>query len=169
MTFELESYVANGPPRNEIPSMLEFTPLNAEDASNVIFELPHQDRLHTILLSYRDVKNRRIGFDICTSVHLTGARDEGNGFEWAKQITTIRYITLQGKHSKVRETKLITFYLKDDSDGVNSEHNGPVYNQEHASLEYTVEVKHSYKSASLLDFGATINIVPKKCAMIHQH
>jgi hypothetical protein len=102
-------------------------------------------------------------------IRLQGPRDKDNGFKRAKQTTMIRYINLQESYDSIIETEFVTIYSRDNNDHISKKCKRPEYSREHESLEYVVEVEHNYKSASLLDFGATINIVPKKCAMIHQH
>jgi hypothetical protein len=171
ITFKLENYVANGPPWDEVPDMLEFTPLNARDTSNVIFDLPHQDRLHTILLCYRDVKNKNVGFDICTVVRLQGPRDENNGFKRANQTTTIRYINSQEDYNSIIETKIATIYSREkDNDNYIIEQDEELeYGLGHESLKYIVEVEHECISANLLDFRTTIYIEPRNTTSNHQH
>jgi hypothetical protein len=161
--FKLTSYTANGPPQDEVPVMLESTPQDAESPSgDVIFELPHHDRLHTILLCYRDVENEDSGFDVCTVVRLQGERDENNYFERAKQITMIRYISSQENYDSAIETRFATIYSKDNGGDISEKSEEPEYSQEHESLEYIVNVEHSYKSTSLLDFNTIIHIVSRE-------
>jgi hypothetical protein len=160
--FMLESYTANGPPRNEVPVVLKFTPQDAASpSSNVIFDLPYPDRLHTIFLRYRNVENMNIGFDICTIVELEGPRNESNGFERAKQTTIIRYITSRQNCDGPIETAFTTSYSKTDS-RMSKRSKGSANHREDEPLEYVVNVEHSYKSLNLLDFGTTIHITPRK-------
>jgi hypothetical protein len=133
---------------------LEFTLQNAK----VTFELPYQDRLHTILLRYRDVNNKDIGFDISTVIRLQGPRDENNGFRHAKQTTIIRYIGLQGNNNNIIETKFRTIYSRSDSDRIYNMSKGPEYSQVHKSLKYIVNVVHSREPTNLLNFGTIIHI-----------
>jgi hypothetical protein len=133
----------------------------------VIFDLPYQDRLHTILLRYREEKNKDIGIDVCALIRLYGPRDEKNGFESAKQTTIIRYIGLQGNCNI--ETKVITTHSRDNRNKIRNRSDGPEYGQELKSLKYAVRVEHSYKSCSPLDFGTTIHIVPKEYAVKSLH
>jgi hypothetical protein len=166
ITFNLESYVANGPPRSEVPGTLKFTPLNSRNTSNVIFDMPHQDRLHTILLRYRDTKNENIGFDVSIVIRLQGLCDKNNGFKHAKQTTIVHYIGSQENYdSNVIKTKFVTFYSRDNSNRVRKMSKGPEYSQEHRLLRYIVKVEHSYKSPNLLNFDTTIHILPRKDAM----
>jgi hypothetical protein len=155
-TFKLASYVANGMPLPDVPATLEFTSQNAADPSkSVIFDLPHQDRVNTILLRYREEKNKNVGFDIYTIVELQGPRNENNCFDCAKQTTIIRYIDSQGNHNVVGR-KFINIYSRGDGDEI---HSKPTeHGQVPESLKYIVDVKHSHKSTSLLDFNTTIHI-----------
>jgi hypothetical protein len=115
----------------------------------MIFELPHQDRLHTILLRYlnvgneNDVESENIGFDICTMIELQGPRDEENCFKRAKQTTIIRYITSQGNYNSAMETEFTAFYSKNDYNRIYKRFKQPKYSQEHKLLEYIVDVRHN--------------------------
>jgi hypothetical protein len=135
--FELENYATNGPPQNEVPKMLKSTLQDAESSSsNVIFDLPHHDRVHTILLRYRDMKDEDTGFDICTIIRPQWPRDENNGFKRVNLTTIIRYIGLQESHSGVIETKTTNVYLIDDNNEVNDNLRPPKYGRKHELLKY---------------------------------
>jgi hypothetical protein len=164
MVFKLVGYTANGLPRHEVPGTLEYTSPDATSPSKeVVFDLPHQDRVQTIFLRYRDVKNEDIGFDICTLVRLQGPRDEGNGFERAKQTTIVYYITSKEKYDSAIEARVVTSYWKDDECGkMKKKSQKSMSDQERKSLEYVVNVKHNCISANLLDFSTAIHIQPRK-------
>jgi hypothetical protein len=136
--------------------MLEFPPQNeASLSSNVTFDLPYQDRLHTILLRYRETDNENTGFDLFTIVELQGPHDEDNGFKRAEQTTVIHYVTSQGNHSSFVEERFITSYTR-DNDKIHGHSNSP--EQKHKPSEYIIRVDHSYTSTNLLGFKVTISI-----------
>jgi hypothetical protein len=143
--------------------MLEFTPQDAADpSSDVIFDLPYQDRLHTILLRYRDVKNENTGFDICTVLRLQGERDENNCFERAKQTTIIRYIPSRENYDDIIEKETLTVYSRDDNNTVKRDPKRSTNDQQYRLLKYIVNVDHDHRSTSLLDFVTTVHIVPRE-------